>query len=95
MKPIRKTCLKFSILPVALLALILTEALFAQAAPSGQALLDAATQGDTTNVNILLAQGAEVNHQGQFGRTALMEASAKGHGAVVRMLLAKGAEVNL
>ena len=61
--------------------------------PSGDAgtkskqLLEAATDGNTTEVKRLLAAGASPG-------TALMHASTKGHTATVQALLDVGADVN-
>lgn len=43
-------------------------------------------------MSLLLAQGADANAVGQYGRTALMEASSV---AKVKLLLARGAQVNV
>ena len=92
MKPLRVSRLKYSVLLVALLVLILTSACSSE---KGQALHDAASNGDVAKVKTLLAQGADVNYQNQYGRTALMKTALKGHVAVVKLLLAQGADVNL
>jgi len=78
MKPNRNTWLKFSVLLVALLALILTTALSAQAGQSGQALTETSSQGDMAKVNNLLPQGADVNFQTSFGETTLTYLLFKG-----------------
>jgi ankyrin repeat protein len=78
MKPNRNTRLKFSVLLVAVVGLILAPALSAQAAQSRQALIETASPGDMAKVNILLAQGADVNFQTSFGETALTYLLFKG-----------------
>ena len=96
MKPIRISCLKYSVLLVAVVVLILTPAISAQAAPAsdGEALIDAAKKGDVAKVKTLLAEGANIDHQDRRGLTALMWASMRGHVPVVEVLLAQGAKVN-
>ena len=92
MKPLRISHLKFFVLLVAVLVLFLTSACSSE---KGQALMDAAGKGDVAKVQALLAQGADVNYQNQYGNTALIIASGKGRAEVVKHLLANGAEVNL
>lgn len=59
------------------------------------ALMSAAWRGQTTMVQTLLENGAEVNaRQTYSGATALSYAALKGHTAVVQMLLENGADVN-
>jgi len=89
MKPLRISRLKYCLLLVAVLVLILTSA-----CSKGPALIDAATNGDVAKVQALLAEGADVNYQDQYGRTALFSAAKRGHTEAVRILLTKGAEVN-
>jgi len=48
-----------------------------------------------TNVQILLANGAQVDLQNEDGLSALMIASMIGHSEVVERLLASGAQINL
>src|SRR5208282_2785565 len=57
-------------------------------------LFAAATRGDASAVQALLAKGADVNAKDSIGATVLMLASFHGHFDVVQVLLAKGAEVN-
>ena len=57
------------------------------------ALQEASYHGHEGVLQLLLAKGADVNAQGQYG-TALQEASYHGHEGVVQLLLAKGADVN-
>lgn len=59
-----------------------------------QALIAAAKKGDTTEVQGLLAQGADPNASAEYGVTALMHAAANGHIAVVHTLLDARADVN-
>ena len=56
-------------------------------------LHDAAFDGDVSEVEALLAKGADVNAK-DYGWTPLHEAARYGHVAVVKVLLSKGAEVN-
>ncbi len=66
----------------------------------GQQLIEAAKQGDATQVTRLLKRGADVNSRernGQLalmGYSALMWAASKGHLEVAEHLLANGAAVN-
>jgi uncharacterized protein len=76
-----------------LLALsIFCSASFAQ--DQGQALIEAAKQGDLKQVQELLEKGADINTKDKDGMTALMVACLNGHAEVVKDLLAKGADVN-
>ena len=59
------------------------------------ALIDVAKDGRLTLVKLLLAAGADVNHQNPTGETALMHASRQGYIDVVKVLLEAGANVNL
>jgi len=63
--------------------------------PSGnEQLLNAAFEGQKSEVSALLANGVNVNYCNFNGVTPLIGASTKGHGQVVELLLAKGADVN-
>jgi ankyrin repeat protein len=57
-------------------------------------LMDAAGAGGLKAVEALLAGGAEVDAQDNFGGTALVYAAREGHTDVIRMLIAHGADVN-
>ena len=58
-------------------------------------LIEAAKKGDLEKVKPLLDNGAQVNHQDQYGMTALLWASINGHADVVGRLLAQeGVDVN-
>lgn len=59
-----------------------------------QPLVEAASQGRTTEVQTLLAGGADANASDKNGGTALMMASAKGHTETVKALLKAGADAN-
>jgi len=56
--------------------------------PQGGSLIDAAQRGDVTQIQQLIAQGADVNAMDKAGKTALMIASGKGDLEVVNVLLA-------
>ena len=56
-----------------------------------QSLITAAYVGDISEVNELLAKGADVNVKNNNGWTALHEASMKGHGDIVQLLKKAGA----
>ena len=79
MKPIRMTCLKFSVLLVAVVALILTSALSAQAVPSGQLLLDAAKAGDAVKMKPHLTQGAAGKYRYENDESVFIRATEKEH----------------
>ncbi len=91
MKQLRISRLKTFLLLVTVLLLGLTSAC---SLGKDDALIEAARKGDIAKVKTLLAEGAEVNHQDQYGYTALIWAANKGHAEVVKHLLAEGAEVN-
>ena len=57
-------------------------------------LLNAASRGDATSVQALLAKGADVNAKGLSGDTALIAASRNGHLDVVQVLLKQRADIN-
>ena len=57
-------------------------------------LIEAAGQGDLEAVQRLLQQGASVDAQDEFGRTALVAAAYSNHLDVVDALIAAGADVN-
>lgn len=52
-------------------------------------------QGLLNEVQKLLAEGAEINSQGEHGETALQYAARFGHHRVVRELIAQGADASL
>lgn len=58
-------------------------------------LLAAADGGHKNIVEILIANGSEVNAKDEEGETAMMHAVRKGHKETFEMLIAKGADVNL
>jgi hypothetical protein len=60
-----------------------------------QQLIQAASRGETSRVQDLLKQGAQINAQDAQGRTAVMAATYGNHVASVQALLAAGADVNL
>ncbi len=66
------------------------------------ALMNAAIEGHSDIVQVLLNRDADVNMKDDGGWTALMRAAQGGpttikedHNAIVRLLLAKGADVNV
>lgn len=63
--------------------------------PSTPDLLLAAADGDTTLIEMLLAEGASVDTLGPNGETALMLATRNGKRDVVELLLANGADVHI
>ncbi|MBA7587375.1 hypothetical protein ES708_29404 [subsurface metagenome] len=64
--------------------------------PEKPAIIEAASDGNTTLVQSLLNSGAKVNARFYYtGGTALMEAARNGHAEVVKILLNAGAKVNM
>ena len=61
---------------------------------NGTPLTEAASLGRIDIVQILLANGVEVNAKDNDGKTALMEAASLGRIEIVQALLDVGAEVN-
>lgn len=57
-------------------------------------LHEAATRGDTTQVQQLLDKGTDVNTKDIANQTALIYAAAQGHTETVELLLNRGADVN-
>ena len=64
-------------------------------ADPGRRLIDAARQGELSQVTALLASGVDVNWRDAFGITALWQSSWKGHLQVTQALLAAGANPNI
>ena len=60
----------------------------------GTALTEAASSRDIDLVGRLIAEGADVNAQDNYGWTALMYAAGEGYADLVRLLLAARANVN-
>ena len=60
----------------------------------GEELVAAAYEGDTGQVQTLLAAKAPVDHTNKYGTTSLMKASIKGHIAPMEVLLAAKANVD-
>ncbi|KAE9389679.1 ankyrin [Gymnopus androsaceus JB14] len=60
----------------------------------GNALQAAASNGNQAIVQLLLANGADVNAQGGLYTNALYAAASKGNEAIVQLLLTNGADVN-
>ncbi len=63
--------------------------------PSTPALLLAAAEGDTAQIERLLTQGASADTLGPNGETALMLAIRNGKRDVVELLLAKGTDMHI
>lgn len=57
-------------------------------------LLAAAQDGDTADVQSLLARGADINSRGPYGNTPLMAAALTGHTDTLRLLRQRGADIN-
>jgi ankyrin repeat protein len=60
----------------------------------GPPILEAAAEGHTDVIRLLLENGASINQEGKYGRNALYVASENRQEAVVRMLIEAGACVN-
>jgi ankyrin repeat protein len=56
-------------------------------------LHDAASQGDLAAIDVLLAEGAEMDARGENGETPLILAVLTGHVDVIELLIAHGADV--
>jgi hypothetical protein len=91
-------------LSLSILSFIFALALWGCAAPPprtlpmselNQQLIQAASRGETSRVQDLLKQGAQINAQDAQGHTAVMAATYGNHIASVQALLAAGADVNL
>ena len=59
------------------------------------ALMVASQNGHVEVVKLLLEKGAQIDDDGDRGRSPLMLASQEGHNKVVKLLLEKGAQVNI
>ena len=66
-----------------------------QARVRGHQLLEAAGNGDSFKVKLLLARGEDVNATDKYGRTALYIAAKVGKTEVVEELVKAGADVNV
>ena len=58
-------------------------------------LISCSRDGASEEVESLLSQGADVNHQGEYDISALHLASLHGHSYIVELLLQHGASPNL
>ncbi len=77
-----------------LLMLLLGVWLGLAACTSEPSLIRAAKEGDTETVKTLVAAGADVHPQNEFGQTALMQAAFRGNTDTVHALVAAGADVH-
>ncbi len=62
---------------------------------SGQALLDAARDGEISKIEELIDKGVNINTQDQKGWTPLMFAVTSAHTKLADLLLTKGADANI
>ena len=65
--------------------------------PGWTALICACSSEHTTTtelVNLLVARGADINAEDQYGRTPLMLASGAGNDDVVKVLLDRGVDID-
>ena len=76
------------------LAILLVTGLNTYAAPAEARLLEAARHNDLTQVQQLLADGADIEAADTHGNTALMISAAYGYAELARLLIDHGAEVN-
>ena len=53
-------------------------------------LLDAAKEGDSAQVQVLLDQGAAIKTRNRFGNSTLIYAAREGHLQVAKLLIEKG-----
>lgn len=58
-------------------------------------LILVATNGCSSEIDLLLANGADINGQSSSGFNALMMAVSNGHADVVALLIEKGADINI
>ena len=62
---------------------------------AGQALIDAAEQGEVRLLPRLMKVGANVNARNEDGTTPLMAAAGSGHIEILKFLLKRGAKVSM
>ena len=86
--------MRYALITLALLLLAVPIAL-AQDADLDAALLAAVDRADATEVEHLLAAGADPNLQDEYGWAMLRKATDRGQDDIVELLLAAGADVNL
>ena len=58
-------------------------------------MIDAAWKGQTDIAASLIANGADMDIQGEDGRTALIVAAANGHTDIAASLIAEGADIHI
>ena len=59
-----------------------------------ESLHDAAQSGDIEGINLLIAEGGDVNDKDYLGATPLHFAAAAGHAEAVKLLIAAGSKVD-
>jgi hypothetical protein len=79
----------------ALVASVFVETPRLQSSGLNSQLLAAAQKGDVAEVAALLAKGASVDAQNEFGLTPLIIAADKRNGDLIRLLVSRGANVTL
>ena len=72
---------------------VISAAIKIQARVRVHQLLEAAGNGDSFKVKLLLARGADVNATDKYGRTALHKAAAKGYKDIANLLINKKARL--
>ena len=77
------------------LSLVVSLLSFSAHAGMNEDLLQAAREGNISQVTELIRKGADVNAKDdEYGFTSLIKAAANGHTNIVKLLLDKGADIN-